>query len=106
MSYDQLWHQIHLHADANVEARLEDLEHRLAKMSLINQALWEILRRENELRDDEILSKVAEIDLRDGTLDEHMNKGPIHCPSCGRKTSRRQRRCIYCSAEIPEDLFT
>ena len=60
----------------------------------------------HNLRDDEILSKVAEIDLRDGALDDQINNGPIHCPSCGRRTGRRYRHCIYCSAEIPVDLFS
>ena len=107
MSHEILWnHHPHLHSESGIDERLDHLEHRIAKMSLINRALWEILQRENKLRDDEILAKVAEIDLRDGKLDDQPSSGPISCPSCGRRTSRNRNRCIYCSASIPSDLFT
>ena len=105
MSHETLWNHPHLHSEAEIDERLDDLDHRLAKVNLVNRALWEILRHHSNLREDELLAKVAEIDLRDGRLDDQVNSGPIECPSCGRKTSRRRNRCIYCSADIPENIF-
>ena len=106
MNQDSFWdHTPHTHSEVAIDDRLDHLEHGMAKMSMINRALWEILKRENSLRDDEIVAKVAEIDLRDGRLDDQVNRGPISCPSCGRKTSRRRKRCIYCCSELPADVF-
>ena len=65
MSHETLWNHPHLHSEAEIDERLDDLDHRLAKVNLVNRALWEILRHHSNLREDELLAKVAEIDLRD-----------------------------------------
>ena len=103
---EYLWgHTPHQHSLTAVESRLEHLEHRLDKLTLINRALWEIQKKEHNLSMDDLLAKMAEIDLRDGHLDHQMRNEAVSCPSCGRKTSRQRSRCIYCAAEMPADVF-
>ncbi|MCB1096547.1 MAG: hypothetical protein KDN22_13300 [Verrucomicrobiae bacterium] len=105
-NHDYLWgHTPHQHSLSAVESRLEHLEHRVDKLTLINRALWEILQKEHHLNTDDLLAKMAEIDQRDGHMDHQMRAEAISCPSCGRKTSRQRNRCIYCAAEMPTDLF-
>ena len=79
-----------LHADYHY------LEDRLEKMMLICRALWELRPSEPELTDDDLMAKVAEIDLRDGELNHKLNKPVLECPECGRRVNARSRRCIYC----------
>ncbi|MGK0186765.1 MAG: hypothetical protein ACI9R3_002548 [Verrucomicrobiales bacterium] len=106
-THEVLWgHTPHSHSLSAVEGRVDYLEHRVEKLTLINKALWEILQDRLNVDKDLLVAKVAEIDLRDGHGDHQIRPEPISCPSCGRKTSRQRARCVYCAAEMPADLFT
>src|SRR5882724_2349184 len=53
--------------------RVRDLEHALSRTTLACQALlWELLRARVGLTEDELLAKMTEVDLRDGTQDGRM----------------------------------
>lgn len=106
-THDVLWkHTPHLHTLPAVESRVDHLEHRVEKLTLINKALWEILQDKLSIDKDLLVAKVAEVDLRDGHIDHQIRLEAISCPSCGRKTNRQRPRCVYCAAELPADLFT
>jgi hypothetical protein len=79
-----------LHADYHY------LEDRLEKLTLICRALWELRPEKPELTDDDLMAKVAEIDLRDGELNHRLTPPVLTCPECGRRVNARSRRCIYC----------
>ena len=54
---------------AALESRVRDLEYHIRRLSLLNQALWELLRERAKLTDAELERMVREIDLRDGVED-------------------------------------
>lgn len=89
-----------------LEARVVALENRLSRLSLISQALWELLRERESLAEDLLALKVAEIDLRDGRLDGKARTTPQPCPKCQRVLQSGAVRCLYCGeASLNENVF-
>ena len=95
-------------AEAIIEARkaarsLQDFEMSLGenfdRLTLICRAMWELMREQNNLTEEDLLKKVKEIDLLDGVLDAKLRNPPKKCSKCGRTVSKRHMRCIYCGAE-------
>ena len=82
----------------NLQEDLRRLEQKVASLALGCQAMWELLSTHTQLGEQDIVSKMQEIDLRDGREDGKMG-GVQNCSMCGRPTSRRRNRCIYCGAE-------
>ncbi len=72
------------------------IEQRLDRLSLACQAMWELLRDSTNFEEQDIFTKMEEVDLRDGVADGKMSDPIIHCPNCGRKGSSRRRLCLYC----------
>lgn len=77
----------------------DQLEERLDKLLLVCSALWELLRDRTDLTEDDLLAKVQEVDLRDGTADGKISKTIKKCPKCGRTMSPRHKKCLYCGEE-------
>jgi len=75
------------------------LEGRIEKLTLICRALFELLQKEHGWDEDKLMAKVAEVDLRDGSLDGRLAKPIFDCPECGRKVNARHGRCLYCGAD-------
>ncbi|MDX9971495.1 MAG: hypothetical protein RBU21_00755 [FCB group bacterium] len=76
--------------------KIRDLEHQIARINLLNQALWELLRERAKMTDNDLLAKIKEVDLRDGIEDGRMTVTPLECPSCGRVSSSKHWKCLYC----------
>ena len=75
-----------------------DYADKIDRLVLIHRSMWELVRASNNLSEDDLLKKVTEVDLRDGTLDGKIITPPKKCSGCHRLISRRHRRCIYCGA--------
>jgi len=85
--------------------RVRILEANLAKVLMINEALWEILRDKLGLTEEDLNAKLYEIDMRDGVLDGKNQRSIAECPSCQRKVSPRHPACIYCGQIISDSVF-
>lgn len=86
---------------------LRRLEKHIAKILLINEAMWEILRDEHGYTDKMLEEKIKEIDLRDGVADnENRSREGSTCPSCGRNSPKRNKTCMYCGRELNCSLFS
>lgn len=81
------------------------LKANLERSFMISHALWEIVRFQCGLTDEDILRKVSEIDLRDGVLDGKNEGTPTICPGCGQRVSTRNPACPYCGHVIDESIF-
>ncbi len=77
---------------------LRRLEDKISRLTLINMAVWELLKKRTNLTEDDLMDKVREIDLRDGVADGKISKANTlaKCPNCGRTMSDRHARCLYC----------
>jgi len=80
----------------NTKREVDDLQGQLARLHLITQALWELVQSQTDLKDEDLLKMIHEIDQRDGKLDGKYNPTPEKCVQCGRVVSIRTNVCIYC----------
>jgi hypothetical protein len=83
---------------AGALAEVRALRRSLERMALANMAMWELVRGPLKITDQMLADKMEEIDLRDGVRDGRITppREPGYCPKCGRRTSQRHERCIYC----------
>ena len=79
-----------------VGQRIEAVEAKLDGLALACQAMWELLRENTNLTEDDISAKMEEIDLRDGRKDGKISSSTDQCSNCGRKTARQRATCLYC----------
>ena len=85
-------------AARDVQSEVRGLEDRLDRLTLVCMALWELLKERGELTEEDLATKVREIDLRDGVADGKITKQIKHCPRCDRVMSPRHQKCMYCGA--------
>jgi len=83
---------------------IKDLSQRIARLTLINQALWELIRDRLQLTDTDLEHIMEEIDLRDGVKDGMITNTPLQCPKCGRISNSRHWKCLYCGLEFEKPL--
>lgn len=83
------------------------LEHQVERLLMITEALWEMLKEQHGYTDKELITRVQNIDLRDGVLDGKVAaKSKVDtCSSCRRKLSRRHTICIYCGTPVKRGVF-
>lgn len=82
------------------------LENQVERLLMITEALWEMLKEQHGYTDEELTTRVQNIDLRDGVLDGKVAKGKVDtCHSCKRKLSYRHTMCIYCGAPVKRGVF-
>ena len=74
----------------------------LDKLLLICQAMWELVKEKTDLKDEDLLKMVTELDLKDGKPDGKYTKPPVDCPKCGAKICRKFNRCLFCGQEYSE----
>lgn len=89
----------------NFTAQLRDLEHEVQRLKLLNQALWELVREKAGWRDADLEQKAQEIDLRDGVEDGRISHAPLRCPRCGRISSSKHWKCLYCGLEFEKPVM-
>ena len=85
--------------DGKVEStnvKVRELEHHVARLSLLNQALWELIRERLNVTDADLEKRIHEVDLRDGVEDGCITDGPLQCPTCGRVSNSKHWKCLYC----------
>lgn len=91
-------------ADASMQRqgnRVRRFEDSIDRITLLNMALWSILKEKLGVSDDELLKRVEEIDLSDGKLDGKVRVQVTVCPHCNRQMSCKFLRCLYCGYTIP-----
>jgi hypothetical protein len=88
----------------SIADRLTRQEKRLDRLALHCQAMWEMLRERGQFSDEEIATKILEVDLRDGRADGRISQLVVTCPSCNQKTSTKRASCVICGAELSKNL--
>jgi hypothetical protein len=86
-----------------VESKLNE---KVERLSLACQAMWELLREQHVLTEEQLMAKMREIDARDGELDGKITVDIVRCPSFGLKTFTDERRCRGCGGAVkPRHTF-
>lgn len=82
--------------NAALVSQVEYLEGNIDRLTLITQALWELLQKKIGIAESELTALIEEIDLRDGVLDGKVTKEPQKCSKCNQSVSIRTNVCFYC----------
>jgi len=84
---------------------IRELRHQVERLSLLNQALWELVREKAGLTDADLERMAREIDMRDGTEDGKMGGGAVACPTCHRVSNAKHYKCLYCGELFEKPVF-
>lgn len=84
---------------------VKELRHQVERLSLLNQALWELIRGKAGLTDADLERMANEIDLRDGVADGKIGGGAVACPTCHRVSNSKHYKCLYCGELFEKPLF-
>lgn len=77
-------------------AELARLKRQVEHLTLVSQAMWELLRQHNGLTDEQLRAQVLEVDLRDGAADGKIAAQTLVCGNCGNNTHSRRKLCVMC----------
>lgn len=91
--------------DAVLRRKVKDVEQKMHRLEIVNQALWELARGALGITDAQLEEKIKEIDLRDGIEDGQITEVPLRCPACGRVSSSRYWKCLYCGMEFEKQVI-
>ncbi len=81
------------------DRQIEELEERVERLALACEAMWDLLRRDQNKTDDDLLHWVRHFDAADGQVDGRIQRQPRKC-SCGAMVNYRSHSCVYCGAEV------
>lgn len=77
------------------------LEHKLARLTLVTEALWEIVKHQTGRKDTDLVAIMTDLDLSDGKRDGKHHRPIANCHQCGRVFQRAHARCMYCNTPNP-----
>jgi len=83
---------------ARNEGDIRALKNEVDRLSIICEALWEMLAERHGLEEIDLVDKMTQIDLRDGKLDgkKDQKEPPRDCPRCKRTLLTDRPICLYC----------
>lgn len=82
---------------------LAEVRRQIERLTLASQAMWELLRDRTDLTEQDLETKILEIDARDGSIDGKIAMKQVNCPSCGRPTHSRRSSCVMCGAPLKKE---
>ena len=84
---------------------IRELQHEVQRLQLLNQALWELIRERAGLTDADLEQKANEVDMRDGVQNGRMTETALRCHNCGRVSSSKHWKCLYCGQEYQKPVM-
>jgi hypothetical protein len=87
------------------DSEIKHLQATIAKVLMINEALWEIVRDQHGLTDEDLHNKIHEVDMRDGQADGKNQRKATKCPNCEHMVSSRHPACLYCGHVMDSSIF-
>lgn len=88
---------------SQLEDRLRLLEQRLDHLTLYTQAMWELIRENTRLEEQDIIDRANLIDGRDGKTDGKISTLILTCPACQRNNNSAKKQCMYCGEALPRE---
>ena len=82
------------------EDRLNEIEHQVNRLLLINAALYDVIKEKLGVTDEEINRKIKELDDKDLLIETKIDPPPVRkCRKCGKNLIQRRTMCVYCGTE-------
>ncbi len=82
----------------NNDKRLDELEAKFEKLALVTESLWELLKQETSLTEEQFECKVAE----NISNYEERSKAKTKCHNCNQFIPSAKTKCFYCGVELEE----
>ncbi len=92
-------------AARSAESKVRVLQMQLDRAMLACETMWTILSEKLGVTEEQFVTRMNEIDMRDGQLDGKVRKSAVSCPKCNRTISARFAKCMYCGQAIVHDPF-
>jgi len=93
-------------AATGAQSRARSVERDVQRLEMLCEAMWSLMKEKAHLTDDDLMAKMAELDLSDGKADGRKAEGgPVICPQCSRPNNRRLDYCMYCGEMIRKTPF-
>lgn len=90
------------HRVTSTADKLRNLEQRYERMTLVTNALWQLLKAHTGLMDADLKKYIEKVDLSDGVKDGKLtrNKGAIDCTHCSRRVLKSATVCAWCGGKL------
>lgn len=85
---------------ARNELQHDAIEQRMDRLLLVLESVWDLLCEQTGLSDEDLIERVAAIDMKDGVADERHLAETVEC-ECGAKIAAKTRICQFCGAAPP-----
>ncbi len=82
--------------------KFNDVEDRIDRLLLLVEAMWALLR-EQGLSDEDLATKLVELDHADGVPDGRRTPIPATCASCSSKVAAGLTACQFCGHPVADD---
>jgi hypothetical protein len=66
---------------------------------MIVRAMWALMEDQGQTAD-QLIAKLEEIDLLDGTIDDRVRPKVVDCPSCHSKVAVGLKACQFCGTQV------
>jgi len=80
--------------------RADSTEDDILRLVMITQAMFELLHERLGITQDDLLTRIREIDARDGAVDGRLTAAPRDCPACQAKVPADRDTCQFCGAAV------
>jgi hypothetical protein len=85
---------------SSLQEEIQVIHKRIDRLKLVCNAMWEMIRDNTSITEDDVLAKVKEIDARDGLVDGRHSPSASNCRNCGRTVQKGQEKCQYCGTQV------
>ncbi len=95
-------------AARDAKSQVRQIGGEIERLLMITEALWIFMREQHGYTDEDLIKKIAEIDLRDGKLDGKVSAAPAEvkrCANCDRPVGKKRATCLYCGSAVVQDPF-
>jgi len=76
--------------------RLSELEKKVEELSLMNESLWQLLKQETRLTDEDFDEQTRLVHEKN-IFESNMK---VECTNCNQKLPLKETRCYYCGSEV------
>jgi hypothetical protein len=70
------------------------------KLTLLCRAMWSLIEENTDLTEEDLESKILELELLEGKLFEESEETVESCPSCNAAIPADMDRCQFCGHEL------
>lgn len=80
-----------------------DLSNKIDLLALKCEALWDVIKDNTELSDEQIKIKIDQMYEKHGVVNGKFKKNlknTLKCSSCGRPVDKKTQKCLYCNLTV------